>query len=145
MTPKFVINLFLISSFFFIPIGIILYFTSLNIHEFKHDYTDCNDTRHTNESCDSQLIKNISYNCKCRIFFQEDKFQDETLFVYYMIENFFQNHRRYEKSRDHEQLLGSRAKNYLSKDCEPFRYRKELNKMIKIAPCGSVANSLFNG
>lgn len=91
------------------------------------------------------MLKNITYNCTCRIKFSENRFQDETLYVYYMLENYYQNQRRFDKSRDHEQLLGSRTDNYLSSDCKPFRYSKENDVLLKIAPCGSVANALFNG
>lgn len=63
-----------------------------------------------------------------------------------MLENFYQNQRRYHKSRDPEQLLSQRGDiKELSSDCEPFRYRKDkFNNLVKIAPCGSVANSMFN-
>ncbi len=145
LTPKFVINLFLICSIIFIPIGILLYYTSLNIYEFKYDYTDCFDFNHAIHTCHSQLSKNISYKCKCRVYFNENKFQNETLFVYYMLENFYQNQRRFDKSRDSEQLMSSRTDNYLTRDCEPFRYRKENDNLLKITPCGSIANSIFNG
>lgn len=71
ITPKFVINLFLICSLLFVPIGIILYFTSNNIYEFKYDYTDCIDLQSTkNLTCHSQLAKNYKYKCTCRVFFQ---------------------------------------------------------------------------
>lgn len=146
ITPKFVINLFLVSSVIFIPIGILLYFTSNNIYEFKYDYTDCIDfTSLNNKTCHEQMILNEDYQCTCRIYFKETRFQDETLFVYYMLENFYQNQRRYDKSRDSDQLLGS-TRDYLSTDCEPFRYQKtdDPSKVLKISPCGAVANSIFN-
>ena len=92
------------------------------------------------------MILNEDYQCTCRIYFKETRFQDETLFVYYMLENFYQNQRRYDKSRDSDQLLGS-TRDYLSTDCEPFRYQKtdDPSKVLKISPCGAVANSIFNG
>jgi len=65
-----------------------------------------------------------------------------------MLENFYQNQRRFDKSRDNEQLMSSRTNyNYLSKNCEPFRYSKDKknNNLLEITPCGSVANSIFNG
>ncbi len=56
--------------------------------------------------------------------------------------NFYQNHRRYVKSRDDRQLLGEMRG---SSECEPFDRREDSDKMIKpIAPCGAIANSLFN-
>lgn len=62
-----------------------------------------------------------------------------------MLENFYQNKRRYDRSRDENQLLGGTS-NYLSTECEPYRYQltQDLSKVLKTAPCGAVANSLFN-
>lgn len=62
--------------------------------------------------------------------------------MYYGLSNFYQNHRRYVKSRDDNQLLG-RLDSEPSHDCEPFA--KDSNKKMPIAPCGAIANSLFNG
>lgn len=55
--------------------------------------------------------------------------------------NYYQNHRRYVKSRDDEQLLG-RLSLTPSSDCTPFAYTDDGKP---IAPCGAIANSLFNG
>lgn len=63
--------------------------------------------------------------------------------MYYGLTNFYQNHRRYVKSRDDNQLLGKLASKYVSYDCMPFDYTKSDNKPI--APCGAIANSLFSG
>ena len=60
--------------------------------------------------------------------------------MYYGLTNFYQNHRRYVKSRDESQLLGDVEKEPNS-DCTPFA--KLENKTI--VPCGAIANSLFNG
>lgn len=61
--------------------------------------------------------------------------------MYYGLSNYYQNHRRYVKSRDDEQLLG-RFDKPPSTDCLPFAFDSE-NKPI--APCGAIANSLFSG
>lgn len=61
--------------------------------------------------------------------------------MYYGLTNYHQNHRRYVKSRDDDQLLG-RLDNTPSSDCVPFAYT---DNDIPIAPCGAIANSLFNG
>lgn len=69
--------------------------------------------------------------------------------MYYSLTNFYQNHRRYVKSRDDNQLLGtSLSFSALSPDCEP--YRGVANGSFpgggtSFAPCGAIANSLFNG
>lgn len=51
-----------------------------------------------------------------------------------------QNHRRYVRSRDDLQLHGQ-LKGKVSSDCDPFG---SVNG-TPIAPCGAIANSLFNG
>ena len=65
--------------------------------------------------------------------------------MYYGLTNFYQNHRRYVKSRDDNQLLGD-IRSKVSADCEPFGYFKNGSEpKIPIAPCGAIANSKFNG
>ncbi|XP_030624462.1 cell cycle control protein 50A isoform X2 [Chanos chanos] len=63
------------------------------------------------------------------------------VFMYYGLSNFYQNHRRYVKSRDDSQLNGDKVSlTNPSKECEPYR----TNDKKPIAPCGAIANSLFN-
>ncbi|VDM33800.1 unnamed protein product [Hydatigera taeniaeformis] len=68
---------------------------------------------------------------------------DGPLYVFYGLTNFFQNHRRYVMSRDDEQLNGKPI-SVPSLDCEPYRYNVEDGVKKIIAPCGAIANSLFN-
>jgi len=71
------------------------------------------------------------------------------VYMYYSLTNFYQNHRRYVKSRDDYQLLGaSRGYSSLSTDCEPYRGIANSSLPsggVPYAPCGAIANSLFNG
>ncbi|XP_028632574.1 cell cycle control protein 50A isoform X2 [Grammomys surdaster] len=61
--------------------------------------------------------------------------------MYYGLSNFYQNHRRYVKSRDDSQLNGDpSALLNPSKECEPYRR----NEDKPIAPYGAIANSMFN-
>lgn len=59
--------------------------------------------------------------------------------MYYGLSNFYQNHRRYVRSRDDLQLNGQLSEK-VSSDCDPFA---KVNGTT-IAPCGAIANSLFN-
>lgn len=64
--------------------------------------------------------------------------------MYYGLSNFYQNHRRYVKSRDDNQLLGKLGNP--STDCAPFAFANDSDGISKpIAPCGAIANSMFNG
>lgn len=59
--------------------------------------------------------------------------------MYYGLTNYYQNHRRYVKSRDDNQLLGEFGGE--PTDCSPFD--RDANGRT-IVPCGAIANSLFN-
>ena len=61
------------------------------------------------------------------------------VFIYYEIEGFYQNHRRYVSSRTDLQLRGIAYGG--SVECEPYE-KDEQGRYY--APCGLIANSLFN-
>ena len=71
--------------------------------------------------------------------------------MYYGLTNFYQNHRRYVKSRDDTQLSGGTVDSVgdLISDCKPYRSVsvEEGGQTVDkpIAPCGAIANSMFNG
>jgi len=70
------------------------------------------------------------------------------VYMYYGLTNYYQNHRRYVASRDDDQLHGltESTANSLSSNCDPYRGNYNLSSSgIPYAPCGSIANSLFNG
>ncbi|XP_063772896.1 cell cycle control protein 50A [Pseudophryne corroboree] len=137
LTAGTVLPAFFVIGIIFIPIGIGIFVTSNNIREYEIDYTGIE----SNSECyKCSNVSGIS-NCTCTIYFQLDTAFESTVFMYYGLSNFYQNHRRYVKSRDDSQLNGD--KNSLtnpSKECDP--YRTSENKPI--APCGAIANSMFN-
>lgn len=63
--------------------------------------------------------------------------------LYYQLENFYQNHRRYVKSYDQNQLQGHAvsASDIKSGDCSPLQLGEDGKPYY---PCGLIANSLFN-
>jgi LEM3 (ligand-effect modulator 3) family / CDC50 family len=64
--------------------------------------------------------------------------------LYYRLTNFYQNHRRYVKSLDSDQLLGN-ALGYSTiqgSACDPLTVNNDTQKAYY--PCGLIANSLFN-
>uniref|UniRef100_A0A8C4Q722 Cell cycle control protein n=1 Tax=Eptatretus burgeri TaxID=7764 RepID=A0A8C4Q722_EPTBU len=63
------------------------------------------------------------------------------VYMYYGLSNFYQNHRRYVKSRDDNQLYGvSSSLKDPSSECAPYAN----NGTMPYAPCGAIANSMFN-
>uniref|UniRef100_A0A915MJG5 Protein kinase domain-containing protein n=1 Tax=Meloidogyne javanica TaxID=6303 RepID=A0A915MJG5_MELJA len=125
LDAKTVIPVFITISLLFIPVGIVLIITSNSVKEWAQYY---------DIACENQL-KFGSNICIFDISLEEDFLGD--VYFYYELENYYQNHRRYMRSRNDLQMLGRLDE---VSDCSPFDYLDGR----KIAPCGAIANSMFN-
>ena len=135
------IVIFVSIGIIFITFGIILSYYSNKINEMKFRYDDkCTIT--TNETCNLKI--NITYTMK------------KDIMIYYELDNFYQNHRRYVKSRNNDQLKGKKVSDKtLKDDCDPVVTNSEMGKTKNIlqgtlnpdeiaVPCGLIAKSYFN-
>lgn len=97
------------------------------------------------KTCADEIEKDPTANCNCLIPFTLDETYDRDVFFYYGLTNFYQNHRRYVRSRNDWQLLGYTNLDSLP-SCTPFdrAIDKKSGKQMQVAPCGAIANSLFN-
>ena len=68
------------------------------------------------------------------------------VYVYYQLDNFYQNHRRYVKSRSDAQLRGETVVSSDLEDCAPLTVITLEGETTarSLSPCGLIANSLFN-
>lgn len=139
LTAGTVLPTFFLIGVAFIPVGIALLYFSEQVCEHVIDYTHCNKVN-TNISCAAFIRDNRSATCECHIDFTLDTGFYGKVYMYYGLSNYYQNHRRYVKSRDDDQLLG-RLSETPSSDCAPFLLGEDGKP---IAPCGAIANSLFN-
>lgn len=95
----------------------------------------------------------------CPLEFVISQDMKQPIFVYYQLENFYQNHRRYVKSRSYKQLRGeSLTVSDIETDCDPIVYYSDLYDTQRpldqsdsfdedtwpANPCGLVAKSFFN-
>ncbi|XP_018495614.1 cell cycle control protein 50A [Galendromus occidentalis] len=143
LTAGTVLPTFFLVGLAFIPIGILLLMTSDAVKEIQVDYTEC--VTETGKLCRDILEANrfnrTGNSCKCEKEFDIEEDILAHVYVYYGLSNFYQNHRRYVKSRSDKQLLGRPTD--VSPDCAPFD-RAGGEGGLPIAPCGAIANSLFN-
>lgn len=81
---------------------------------------------------------------RCTIVFTVPDDMGSPVFMYYRLNNFYQNHRRYTPSFDKDQLAGKAVDNATisSSTCEPLRTDPDYKKPYY--PCGLIANSMFN-
>ncbi|KAH9857801.1 cell cycle control protein [Lenzites betulinus] len=79
---------------------------------------------------------------QCVVRFDVPADMDAPVLLYYRLTNFFQNHRRYVKSLDQNQLRGDfvSASKLKGGDCKPL----DQVDGKAVYPCGLIANSLFN-
>lgn len=145
----------------FTPLGVSLLFTSYNIEQLTVRYDQCRElanssgfsevpgkmyTKHFRDWDAGQwTAPSWQYDeasSVCRIKFQVQKDIRSSMYMYYKLTNFYQNHREYVESYDLRQLKGEAVKaGDLSSDCKPLRQDAQGRA---IYPCGLIANSLFN-
>ncbi|XP_058805431.1 cell cycle control protein 50A isoform X2 [Phymastichus coffea] len=145
LTAGTVLPTFFVIGIAFIPIGVGLLYFSDEVKEYDKDYTNCYSINpaHNGQKCMDIINANPKENCQCKIDFTLNNDFNGKVYMYYGLTNFYQNHRRYVKSRDDTQLLGQLS-DVVSTDCEPFAYVDTKNGTKAVAPCGAIANSLFN-
>ena len=131
----------------FIVLGIIILIFSNQIEEVSYRY---------DQECKKQI--NGDKNRKCIIDLQIKNKMDRKIMIYYQLNGFYQNHRRYVKSKSDEQLHGTYidlAKMKDSQDCDPAITNRDMNKNKNVygqnltlddvaIPCGLIAKSYFN-
>ena len=132
-----IIVVFSVFGVIFIILGIILLVYSNKVHSRELDYTNC--------TLNSTCLLNITI---------EEKI-DKPVFVYYQLDGFYQNSRRYLKSKNIDQLRGNKDD---TEDCEPCQKNKDmdlssllaldnkttLNENASAIPCGLMAKTFFN-
>jgi len=160
LTANSVLPLFFVIGVAFTSVGVGLYYFSNQVKEYTHDYTDCL-SGDGQETCKEFIKKdaNKDETCICQIEISKGELEKDNesgdwtgpVFLYYGLDNFYQNHRRYVKSRDDNQLIGV-LDNTPKTDCGSFSHgtgneacnNVTDNNCKTIVPCGAIANSLFS-
>ncbi|KAL4986686.1 ligand-effect modulator 3 family [Aspergillus falconensis] len=160
LTPKSVLPLFFVVGVIFAPIGGLLLWASSTVEELVIDYSDCKDAttdavpipddkfKYTFKSSFDQRpswqrFRNDNEEDHCRLMFDIPDTIGPPVFMYYRLTNFYQNHRRYVKSLDMDQLKGKAVKNATINggSCDPLKLDENGKAYY---PCGLIANSMFN-
>ncbi|GFS36168.1 ALA-interacting subunit 1 [Actinidia rufa] len=142
LTPGWVITAFIFIGIIFIPIGLASLFASENVVEIADRYDeDCVPSIYASDML--AYIRSSQTNKSCTKSLTVPKKMKNPIYVYYQLDNFYQNHRRYVKSRSDKQLR-SKANEFETKDCSPEATVLVSNKEMPIVPCGLIAWSMFN-
>ncbi|XP_072035100.1 cell cycle control protein 50A-like [Amphiura filiformis] len=154
LTAGTVLPAFFLIGIIFVPLGVGFLVTSNKVDQIILDYTECeymNATTNQTQYCDDFWIGGgkEGETCYCSLPFELTKKFSGQVFLYYRLTNYYQNHRRYVNSRDDLQFLGRSPTSSPSSDCAPYRYNEYMDsnndtKRQSVAPCGAIANSIFN-
>ncbi|XP_014502168.1 putative ALA-interacting subunit 2 isoform X1 [Vigna radiata var. radiata] len=138
LTPAAIIATFLLMGLIFIPIGLVTLRASNSVVEIVDRYDmDCIPEEYRNNKV--AYIKDDLISKNCSRFLKVLKPMKAPIYIYYQLDNYYQNHRRYVKSRSDLQLLHGLGYNDTS-SCKPL----ESSHNLPVVPCGLIAWSLFN-
>ncbi|CAN0911512.1 Putative ALA-interacting subunit 2 [Linum grandiflorum] len=138
LTPAWVMTSFLLLGLAFVPVGFVTLRTSRSVVEIVERYdADCVPEAYKGNKMSYITDSSIPKNCSRLL--KVHKYMKAPIYVYYQLDNYYQNHRRYVKSRSDKQLLHGLRTNDTSA-CSPEKSAGGRT----IVPCGLIAWSLFN-
>lgn len=142
LSPPWVIGTFLVIFAIFTPLGVLILLASNGVVEFELDYTD---------ACVMNVNPNTgARNCSVEMKIELPQPMKAPIYMYYKLENFYQNHRRYASNRDDYQLAGNIRKASQLGDCSPIivygpdQSVTDVPDELVYNPCGLIAWSMFN-
>ncbi|XVF87124.1 hypothetical protein PTKIN_Ptkin18bG0094300 [Pterospermum kingtungense] len=138
LTPAWVITIFLFTGLIFIPVGLVTLRASSGVVEIVERY-DAKCVPEPFRIDKVSYIQDDSIPKNCSVSMKVHRYMKAPIYIYYQLDNYYQNHRRYVKSRSDQQLLQGR-KYHSTSPCQPV----EFNNNQSIVPCGLIAWSLFN-
>jgi len=146
LTPKVVVLTFFLVGCLFIPIGCVIISESGKVVEVESgDYhAEC-----CVSNCEATDGTRVDRN-PCTINLTVPEEMTPPIFMYYKLTDFYQNHRRYVKSRSDAQLRGveSLAPSDIEADCTDVHVKGASdgpdNISNAVSPCGLISWSLFN-
>uniref|UniRef100_A0A7S0FKI7 ALA-interacting subunit n=1 Tax=Pyrodinium bahamense TaxID=73915 RepID=A0A7S0FKI7_9DINO len=128
LTPCWIISIYIVCGLIFLCLGIALLLTSRSVTEYVFDYTDIADPISGVGSFSLEIARDM----------------EPPIWLYYQLNGFHQNHRRYVQSRDDSQLRDTGTPKYTEADlpgCKPWVLAADARVLY---PCGLVARSVFN-
>eukprot|EP01006_Ploeotia_vitrea_P048854 TRINITY_DN67282_c6_g2_i1.p1 TRINITY_DN67282_c6_g2~~TRINITY_DN67282_c6_g2_i1.p1 ORF type:complete len:387 (+),score=13.28 TRINITY_DN67282_c6_g2_i1:65-1225(+) len=155
LSPPWIITCFFLIAGVFIPIGVLIIVASNQVVEVEARYDNLpaatfipNDL--TQYKSDDPKIHKTYLTYKW-VQMRLPKTMEPPVYMYYKLTNFYQNHRRYGKSKDSAQLSGADVGIGDVPDCKPYRWAGEVDDEEGMKtdenmyePCGLIPYSMFN-
>ncbi|XP_042064498.1 putative ALA-interacting subunit 2 [Salvia splendens] len=138
LSPVWVVSVFFVVGVLFIPVGIGCLHASRSVVEIVYRYdVECIPAPFRGNKL--AYIANDFIPKNCTKHLQVPRSMKAPIYVYYQLDNYYQNHRRYYKSRSERQLLHGLEYPDIG-SCAP----EDVINGLPVVPCGLVAWSMFN-
>jgi len=142
LTPEYVILTFASVGVIFLAVGIAVLMASNSVVEISSGAYEGSGTA---GAC-VQGNASTSDSCLIDVAMEVPEDMEAPVYMYYHLSNFYQNHRRYVKSRSDIQLRN--GDNYETEGCEPLATRScgtgSTAGECSVYPCGLIAWSVYN-
>ncbi|GIL56255.1 hypothetical protein Vafri_11601 [Volvox africanus] len=144
LEPVWIVFIFLAIGVVLVPIGAVCLYYGIKPVEIGARYDQSCVQGASNAEREAYIHENAANDSmlRCTIQLRVTKDMPAPVFVYYELSGFYQNHRRYVKSRSDMQLAG-KTKGLATNLCNPQEYYNGTDS-LPINPCGLVAWSFFN-
>lgn len=160
LSPQSVLPILIFIACIFAPIAVGLIVSASNVQDLVIDYGKCHELA-SRDSFQTVPHKYVKYHFKknvsvrpswrlhdnddgevsCQLHFEIPNSLKRSIYIYYKLTNFYQNHRKYVESHDTGQIRGKAIEpKDLNNNCDPLR---EIDQKA-VYPCGLIANSFFN-
>lgn len=164
MSPPYVIGCAVVTGIVFVIIGILVVVASDNIVLVDIRYDTVQDCPYSARKIPSALELKAMNNskistmdqfwaCNISVTFEIPKLMTDA-YLYYKLENFYQNHRKYARSFSSTQLVAQGINDVDSTNCDPYYHPKmQINSTMPLqallassiySPCGLLPWSQFN-
>jgi len=160
MSPPHVVACLILVACVFVPVGIAILFANKDALDVEIQYDNRNSCGFNAQSSGLFRYNNFSMGCNFTVSFTIPTTMPAPVYMYYKLTNFYQNHRRFAKSRNDFQLVGQEVTKSSATDCAPFLTPGDNNNLagtrmtvngqsttygdMIYSPCGLVAWSMFN-
>lgn len=145
LTPRLVILLFVLVGLVFIPFGAVVVGVSNQVVEVESE--DYSGSKCCVSGCDTVQTWQREDNNPCSVSLLVTEKMEAPIYLYYKLTNYYQNHRRYVRSRSDAQLMGEDVTlddiaGVSSCNFHVQHDPSDANSLI--SPCGLIAWSYFN-
>eukprot|EP00744_Colponema_vietnamica_P003415 GILI01005235.1.p1 GENE.GILI01005235.1~~GILI01005235.1.p1 ORF type:complete len:392 (+),score=63.33 GILI01005235.1:47-1222(+) len=124
LSPPHVAACFVLIAAIFIPIGIAVFVANDSAVDLEFTYTSSDRvcTPQNNDAIFKYVVNNVTtkMGCAFTVAFDIDKEMEAPIYMYYKLTNFYQNHRRFAKSRSDKQLAGDIVSSGSMEDAAPL-------------------------